>query len=421
MNPERATASRAHVVRVSAPVPITLLVATAFMGAVSPFATDLYLPAFPALARELHSTATGVQFTLTAFLLGAAIGQLVLGPLSDRLGRRGPLIVGASLCCIASLVAVIAPSLTILIAARLVQGASGAAGMVIGRAVVADIATGVVAARAFSVMMSIAGIAPIGAPVIGGLLADSVGWRGIFLIVFVLTVGVLAVTVFLIPETMPARRRAQLRSGRTTEVSARRELTSTTFLGYAVVSGFGFAALLAYVSASPFLYQEVLGMTPAGYGAMFAINSVVLIGCTFTSSRLVARLGLRALVGAGLLTMGVAIFAIFLVSWLKMPPMVLAFVLPVMLGGFGFVQGSAVAGALSAVPRAAGTASAIIGFTQFALSGISAALVSVPNVDPTWSLAIVLAASTGIAFAGYATTFRTRSTTRRKRPGSTPR
>jgi DHA1 family bicyclomycin/chloramphenicol resistance-like MFS transporter len=409
MTPARVAKTRSPNAQPSSRVPIAILVATAFMGAVSPFATDLYLPALPALARELDATATGVQLTLTAFLLGAAGGQLVLGPLSDRVGRRGPLIVGASLCCIASLVAVIAPSLTILIAARLVQGASGAAGMVIGRAVVADIATGVVAARAFSVMMSIAGIAPIGAPVIGGLLAGSIGWRGIFLIVFVLTLGVLAVAVFVIPETMPARRRATLRSERNADDSARRELTSTTFLGYAVVSGFGFAALLAYVSASPFLYQEVLGMTPAGYGAMFAINSLVLIGCTFISSRLVARLGLRALVGGGLMTMGLAIIVIFLIAWLKMPPMLLAFVLPVMLGGFGFVQGNAIAGALSAVPRAAGSASAIIGFGQFALSGISAAVVFLPNVDPTWSLAIVLGSSTAIAFAGYATTLRTRS------------
>lgn len=391
----------------SSRVPTAILVATAFMGAVSPFATDLYLPAFPELARELDASTTGVQLTLTAFLIGAALGQGVLGPLSDRLGRRAPLIAGAALCCIASLVAVLAPTLSVLVAARFVQGAAGAAGMVIGRAVIADLVTGAAAARSFSVMMSIAGVAPIGAPVIGGLLADPIGWRGIFLMVFALTLGVLAVALLVIPETLPPRRRARLRRDRRrTGGSTGSALLSREFLGYAAVSAFGFAALLAYVSASPFLYQGLLGMSASGYGVMFAVNSVVLIAMTFLSSRLAGRLTARTLVGIGLTVMvftGAALFAVWVFG---SPPAILAVLLPMMLGGFGFVQGNAVAAALSAAPYATGTASAVIGFAQFALSGASAALVSIDGIDPVLSLAVVLASTTGCASVGYLVTGR---------------
>ena len=147
-----------------------LLITLALLSAVAPFATDLYLPAFPAMVADLHTSPTAVQLTLTAFLLGLASGQLVFGPLSDRFGRVKPLVIGAAVCVLASLAAVLAPSIEVLVAARFAQGLTGAAGMVIGRAIISDLATGRAAARAFSLMMIVAGVAPIVAPLAGGFL-----------------------------------------------------------------------------------------------------------------------------------------------------------------------------------------------------------------------------------------------------------
>ena len=160
-----------------------LLLVLALLACLAPFATDLYLPAFPTMTEELGTDATRVQLTLTAFLLGTGAGQLIFGPLSDRMGRLRPLLIGTSICVVASVAAALAPTISVLIVARLVQGLSGAAGMVIGRAIISDLATGPTATRALSLMMTVTGVAPAVAPLIGGILTPIIGWRGILWVV----------------------------------------------------------------------------------------------------------------------------------------------------------------------------------------------------------------------------------------------
>ena len=160
-----------------------LLVTLALLAAAAPFATDLYLPAFPAMVDDLGTGSIGVQLSLTAFLVGVGVGQVMFGPLSDRIGRRGPLLVGTAVYVLAGAATALAPTIGLLVAARFVQGVSGAAGMVIGRAIIADLARGRQAARAFSVMMLVGGVAPVVAPLAGSLLAGPVGWRGLLWIV----------------------------------------------------------------------------------------------------------------------------------------------------------------------------------------------------------------------------------------------
>ena len=155
-----------------------LLLVLASLAAVAPVATDLYLPGFPAMGDALGADASGVQLTLTSFLVGLAFGQLVMGPLSDRFGRRTPLVASAAVCVVAGVVCAIAPSLAVLVVARLVQGFAGAGGMVIGRAVIADVVTGRPPRPAFTLMLTVGGVAPVLAPLVGGLLAGPVGWRG---------------------------------------------------------------------------------------------------------------------------------------------------------------------------------------------------------------------------------------------------
>jgi DHA1 family bicyclomycin/chloramphenicol resistance-like MFS transporter len=369
-------------------IPLSIFLAVAFLSTVAPITTDLYLPSFPQLAADFGVDETGAQLTLTASLIGIGVGQLILGPASDRFGRRRPLIVGAVICCIAGAVAVFS-------------------GMVIGRAVIADIATGAAAARAFSLVMTIGGIAPIAGPVIGGFIAGPLGWRGALVIVFALTVGMLIVALVAIPETHPASRREHFRERAAEDGSALRDLRSRRFIGNALICAFAFAGLMAYVSAAPFLYHDVNGLDPAQFGLAFGANALVLVAATFISSRLAGRwlprriLTLGLGLGLGLIVMVAAAAAFALVALTGMPASLMALCLPLFLGGFGLVQGNAVAAAITAVPRAAGTASAIIGFSQFALAGISTSTVGAGSVSLPVSLSIAFGICLVVLFAGF--------------------
>ncbi|WP_440709851.1 multidrug effflux MFS transporter [Herbiconiux sp. YIM B11900] len=382
-------------------IPLPLFLAIAFLSTVAPVTTDLYLPSFPQLAADFGVDETGAQLTLTASLLGIGVGQLILGPASDRFGRRRPLIVGAAICCVAGAVAVFSPTLPVLIAARFVQGATGAAGMVIGRAVIADIATGATAARAFSLVFTIGGIAPIAGPVIGGFIAGPLGWRGALVIVFALTVGMLIVALVAIPETHPAERREHFRRRAAEDGSALRDLRSRRFIGNALICAFAFAGLMAYVSAAPFLYQDVIGLDAAQFGLAFGANSLALVAATFLSSRLAVSWAPRRILTLGLIVMAGAIASFALVALTGMPAGLMALCLPVFLGGFGLLQGNAVAAAITAVPRAAGTASAVIGFTQFALAGVSTATVGAGAVSLPVSLSIAFGICLAVLSAGF--------------------
>jgi len=188
-----------------------LLVVLALLSALAPFATDMYLPAFPTMTGDLNASATSIQLTLTAFFVGLAAGQLVFGPLSDRVGRIRPLVIGSILLILASIATALAPTVAVLIAARFVQGLTGAAGMVVGRAIVSDLAVGKPAARAFSLMMVVSGIAPVVAPFVGSLLVGPIGWRGVLWVVTGLSILMLAAVLLVVRESHPAARRARAR------------------------------------------------------------------------------------------------------------------------------------------------------------------------------------------------------------------
>ena len=281
-----------------------LLVILALLSAVAPLSIDLYLPAFPAMSEDLSTSTSAVQLTLTAFLVGITIGQLIFGPLSDRFGRLRPLLIGAVLCVVASIAAVIAPNVAILVAARLVQGIGGAAGMVIGRAIISDVAHGKAAARAFSLMMIVGGIAPVIAPMVGGFLVDPIGWRGILTVVLGLAVIMLACVVAGIRETFPALRRAELKVLREQSGSPNAALRSREFLSYTLTFGFSFAVMMAYISASPFVYQDMMGLSSMAYGIAFGCNAFALMIVSGIAARLTATHSVRGMLatGVGLMT-----------------------------------------------------------------------------------------------------------------------
>lgn len=378
-----------------------LLLVLALLSAVAPFATDMYLPAFPQMTDELATSATAVQLTLTAFLVGIMVGQLIFGPISDRLGRFRPLVFGAVLCVVASAVAVWAPSIAVLGIARFLQGLGGAAGMVIGRAIISDLAKGKAAARAFSLMMIVGGVAPVIAPLFGGFLVGPIGWRGILGVVLVLAILMLVSILAVVRETLPADRRAELRARHADESSPLSALRSRAFVGYSLTFAFAFAVMMAYISASPFLYQDMIGLGTVGYGLAFGANALALTAVSGLAARLIVSFSVRGVVatGIGLVAASTVAFGVLVLSgvpagWLAVP-------IFIAVGSLGLVFGNATALALQAVPKAAGSASAVLGALQFGLAAVVSPLVSIRGQETAGPLAIVMLCSAAIAVLAF--------------------
>lgn len=381
-------------------ISVPLLLTLALLSAMAPFATDLYLPAFPEMVSDLSTSATGVQLSLMTFLIGAGAGQLAFGPLSDRFGRRWPLLIGTVGYVLVSAAAAIAPSIEILIALRLLQGLLGAAGMVIGRAIISDRAHGPEAARAFSVMMLVGGMAPIIAPFVGSTLAEPLGWRGLLWIVAAAGLLAAAAVILVVRETRdPALRR---RSGNSERATGRGELTSRPFIGGSVAYAFAFATMMAYISASPFLYQEMMGLSTVQYGLAFALNAIALAVVSAVSAKLTHRVSVRRLAGIGVGLNLTSIAALVILALVEVPPMVLGLPILVAVGSLGLVLGNTTAIALGAVPSAPGTASAILGALQFLLAGAVTPLVSIAGESTAVPLSIVMLVASVVACIGLA-------------------
>jgi DHA1 family bicyclomycin/chloramphenicol resistance-like MFS transporter len=378
-----------------------LLLVLALLSAVAPFATDLYLSAFPLMTTDLATSATSVQLTLTAFLVGIALGQLVFGPLSDRFGRMTPLVVGSLLCLLASAATALAPTVEILVAARFAQGITGAAGMVIGRAIISDLAVGAAAARAFSLMMLVGGIAPVVAPVLGSLLVGPLGWRGILWVVFGIVAAMFVGVVAVVRETHSGERRATARAERDGSSSPLRALASRAYVGNACAFAFAFATMMAYISASPFVYQVMMGFSEVQYGIAFGANALGLAAMSAVSARLAGTRSIRALAGTGLALCLAATVAIAAVVALGAPAWTMAVPLWVAVSSLGLVFGNATALALGAVTGAAGSASAVIGALQFGLGALVSPLVGIGGEHTAVPLAVVMVTSAAIASTSF--------------------
>lgn len=385
----------------ASPITVPLLLVLALLSAVAPIATDLYLPAFPQMTEELGSSATQVQLTLTGFLIGVMIGQLIFGPLSDRFGRLKPLLIGSVICVAASAVATYAPTVEILIGARFVQGLGGAAGMVIGRTIISDLARGKAAANAFSLMMLVNGIAPVIAPLVGGVLVGPIGWRGIMGVVLGLSVLMVVSTLLVIRESLTPARREEIAAHRAEHGSTLTALRSRGYLGYTFTFALSFSVMMAYISASPFIYQDMIGWSAAGYGAAFGVNAMALMAVSALSTRLTARFAVRRLVGAGLALILAACVVFGLLVLFGAPPIWLAVPLFVAVGSQGLVFGNATGLAMSAVAAAAGAGSALLGALQFGLGALVSPLVSIRGQDTAGPLAVVMLVAAVLAVVAF--------------------
>lgn len=400
-SPTTASPAPAQGGKISTPLLLTL----ALLSAVAPFATDLYLPGLPQIVDDLDTSTSGAQLSLTAFLIGAAVGQVIFGPLSDRLGRRGPLLIGTAVYLLCSIGTALAPSLWLLVVLRLVQGITGAAGMVIGRAVISDRYHGSEAARALSLMMIVGGVAPVIAPFLGSTLADPIGWRGLLWIVSGLGLLALVCSLAFVPETHGRTERAATAAESSTgepHTGTLRQLMSRPYLTATLAFAFGFTTMMAYISASPFLYQNLMGLGTVQYGLLFGLNALVLMVVSMVAANLTRRFRIRSMtrVGLGVNLLGVLVFGLLVL--VDAPALSLTVPLVFVVGSLGLVLGNATALAMDAVPRAAGSASAVLGFLQFGLAGIASPLVGLGGDMDAAPLAVTMLVASVVANAAIA-------------------
>jgi MFS transporter, DHA1 family, multidrug resistance protein len=360
------------------------------LSAFGPLSIDMYLPGLPSLGATLDAPAWAVQLTLTACLAGLALGQVVAGPLSDRFGRRTPLLIGVSAYAAASLLCALAPTILALVVLRFAQGVAGAAGIVIARAIVRDMHSGVAAARFFSLLMLVNGLAPILAPVIGGQVLRVTTWRGVFVLLAGIGVVLVAAAAAGLRETLAPADRHPGGIAETIRTFGRL-LADRAFLGHALACGLAFGAMFAYISGSPFVLQDIYGASPQVFSLMFATNALGIVGASQANRALLLRFEPRAILRAALVVQasaGVALLAVVLAGagvWGIVP------LLFVVVASLGLVLPNATALALAGHPRVAGSASGLLGVLQFIVGAAAAPLVGVAGTDTAVPMATVIA------------------------------
>ncbi|MFW5418346.1 multidrug effflux MFS transporter [Nocardiopsis sp. CNT-189] len=379
-----------------------LVLVLATLTATGPLATDLYLPAFPQIAADLGAPEAQIQLTLTAIMLGLALGQLVIGPMSDAWGRRRPLLIGVAVFTLVSVACVFAPNAGVLVVLRFIQGMAGAAGAVISRAVVRDLFTGDEAARFFSRLMLITGLAPMLGPVLGGQLLLVGPWQLSFAVLAGVSALSFAAAFFGLPESLPADRRSPLRPG-TLGATVWRLLRDARFIGPVLTLGLSFGAMFTYIgSFSTVSQSEVFGASAQQFSLMFAVNTLGIMIGTQVNARLIGRLetSRRLLVGLAVAGAAIAALAAMAVAGVAGTAGLYALtgVFFTMMFGMGFVFPNATTLALSSQPASvAGTASALMGSLQFVLGGGLSALAGLTASGQASLASMALVMSAGLA------------------------
>jgi DHA1 family bicyclomycin/chloramphenicol resistance-like MFS transporter len=373
-----------------------MIVTLGVMVALGPLTIDMYLPALPKIADELGVSSSVAQLTLTGTLAGLALGQLIVGPLSDSLGRRRPLMAGIVLHMLASVLCLFAPNIAVLGVARGLQGVGAAAGMVVAIAVVGDLFADSVAATVMSRLMLVLGVAPVIAPSLGAAILLKATWHWVFAALVLLAGALLLVAALALPETLPPSHRRPLRV-RSIAATYLELLRDARFVVLVLVGSLGMSGLFAYIAGASFVLQGKYGLDQQMFALVFAAGAIALIGATQFNVVLLRRFtpqtialwALTAAAAAGLVFVGLAAGHI---------GGLLGFVLPVwaILAAMGLVLPNAPAVALSRHPDAAGTAAALLGAAQFGLGAAIAPLVGVLGNDE-FALAIVMTAGIVVA------------------------
>ncbi|MNM12368.1 Bicyclomycin resistance protein [compost metagenome] len=359
------------------------------LSAFGPLAIDFYLPAFPAMAQAFATDEKHVQATLAAYFLGLSIGQLAYGPVADRFGRRKPLMFGVTLFTLASLACAYAPNLDTLVLARFVQALGGCAGMVLSRAIVSDKCDPVASAKVFSQLMLVMGLAPILAPMLGGVLVNVAGWQSIFLALSLFSAGCLLAVSLGLPESLPEHIPRQPLSGALRQYL--RLLADRVFVGHALTGGIAIAGMFAYIAGSPFVFIKLYGVPAEHYGWLFGTNAAGFILVAQVNARLLAKRGPAFLLARAVWLYLVAGLALLGVAALR-PTQLWPLLVPlfVCISSLGCIIPNASACAMSGQGARAGSASALMGCLQFSVAAGAAALVGLLHDGSAVPMALVI-------------------------------
>ena len=359
------------------------------LSAFGPLAVDFYLPGFPAMAQAFATDEKHIQLTLAVYFLGLSIGQLVYGPIADRFGRRLPLLVGVGLFTLGSFACAFAPTLEWLIGARFVQALGGCAGMVLSRAIVSDKCDAVGSAKVFSQLMLVMGLAPILAPMLGGLLVNVYGWQSIFIVLTGFSaLAALAVALGL-PESLPANVPRQPLSGALHQYG--RLLKDREFLGHALTGGIAMAGMFAYIAGSPFIFIKLYGVPAEHFGWLFGSNAAGFILVAQVNARLLTKRDPGFLLARTVwvyLVAGLALLGISALHTEQLWPLLIP--LFVCIASLGCIIPNASACAMNGQGARAGSASAMLGFLQFSVAAGAASLVGVLHDGSAMPMAMVI-------------------------------
>lgn len=359
------------------------------LSAFGPLAIDFYLPGFPAIASAFGTDEKHVQLTLASYFLGLSIGQLAYGPMADRFGRRIPLLFGVTLFTLASLACAFAPNLDWLIGARFVQALGGCAGMVIARAIVSDKCDAVQSAKVFSQLMLVMGLAPILAPMLGGLLVNLYGWQSIFISLTAFSALASLAVALGLPESMPASHPRQPLAGALKQY--RSLLGDRIFLGHALTGGIAMAGMFSYIAGSPFVFIKLYGVPAEHYGWLFGTNAAGFILIAQLNARLVGKRGPAFLLSRTIWIYLAAALVLLAITGLRTEQLwPLLVPLFVCIASLGCIIPNASACAMNGQWARAGSASAMLGCLQFSVAAGAAAMVGVLHDGTAAPMALVI-------------------------------
>lgn len=370
------------------------------LGLLGPFTIDTYLPAFPTIVREFHTTASLVQVSLTASLLGLGLGQLIIGPLSDVHGRRKPLLIFLCLYLLASLTCAFAPNIYFLIASRLVQGFAAAGGLVISRAIVRDLFSGKDLTKFFALMVLVGNLGPIVAPIVGGGILAVTNWNGVFLALACVGMVLIFTISFKLEETLPKENRVPSNLSQILN-NFGSLFKNRQFMGFVLTQGFTIAGIFAYVSGISFVYQNIYGVTPQQFSFLFGVNGLALIIGSQSVGRLTDIIPEQTFLKIGLVISNFAGASLLVVFLLKAPLLIVAVPIFFLVCSIGIISTTSFALAIQTQGHIAGSASALLGLLPFLLGSVSAPLVGIAGEYTAIPMGIVIFCASFLAFLSY--------------------
>ncbi|MCY8496973.1 multidrug effflux MFS transporter [Bacillus atrophaeus] len=369
------------------PIKLGMVLLLGTLASFGPLSLDMYLPALPQVANDLHTTASLAQLSLTFCLLGLALGQIVVGPLSDMKGRRKPLIVSMVFYALSSILCAYSPSVTFLIIMRFIQGFTGAAGIVIARASARDMYSGKELTAFFSMLMLVNGAAPILAPITGGFVLQFSEWPTVFIILAIIGFFIFIAVTAALPESLPFEKRTTGGLKETLQ-TFRLLLGDRSFMGFAFSQAFILTGMFAYISGSPFVLQNIFGVSAQMFSFLFAVNGAGIIAATQITGRLAAKHDERALFTFGLILSIIGSIALLAALALNLGIIAVCIALFVIVSCVGIVTTTGFALAMQKQEKGAGSAAALLGLLPFIGGALAAPLVGIAGEENAWPMAL---------------------------------